>query len=117
MQALIPEWPEALDGIGSISTLRGGGVSSRPYDVRNGGGGLNLGALVGDRPQDVQHNRLLLRALLPAEPVWLNQVLGSRVFAAAAAARQPETPLADASVTDWPSKENNKQTADCLPVL
>jgi len=117
MQALIPEWAEALDGIGSISTLRGGGVSSRPYDDRNGGGGLNLGAHVGDRPQDVQHNRLLLRALLPAEPVWLNQVHGTRVIDAAAAARQPETPQADASVTDRPGVVCVVQTADCLPVL
>src|SRR3569623_1352817 len=100
MQVLTPEWAQAMDGIGALSTLRGGGVSGPPYDDGNGGGGLNLGMHVGDRPQDVRQNRLLLRALLPAEPVWLEQVHGTCVIDAAVAASEAhgaKLPQADAS--------------------
>lgn len=123
MQVLIPEWAQAMDGVGALSSLRVGGVSGPPYDDGNGGGGLNLGAHVGDRPQHVRQNRRLLRALLPAEPAWLEQVHGTRVIDAAAAASEAhgahEAPLpqADAGVANRPGVVCAVLTADCLPVL
>src|SRR3569623_757999 len=120
MQVLTPEWAQAMDGIGALSTLRGGGVSGPPYDDGNGGGGLNLGMHVGDRPQDVRLNRLLLRALLPAEPVWLEQVHGTCVIDAAVAASEAhgaKLPQADASVAHRSGVVCAVLTADCLPVL
>jgi len=120
MQVLTPEWAQAMDGIGALSTLRGGGVSGPPYDDGNGGGGLNLGMHVGDRPQDVRQNRLLLRALLPAEPVWLEQVHGTCVIDAAVAASEAhgaKLPQADASVAHRSGVVCAVLTADCLPVL
>ena len=62
MDLIIPEWA-APPNIGALSTLRRGGVSRAPFDDGAGGGGLNLGAHVGDRPEDVQQNRALLRAV------------------------------------------------------
>ena len=69
-----PAWPAPL-WVRSAFTLRGGGVSATPYDS------LNLGAHVGDAIEAVRENRRLVRERLglPAEPVWLQQVHGTRV--------------------------------------
>lgn len=116
MQILIPEWGQAINGIGAISTLRAGGMSGKPYDDGCGGGGMNLGAHVGDSEQAVRHNRNLLRAMLPDEPVWLAQVHGSTVIDAATA-NKTDTLQADGSFTNKPGVVCVVQTADCLPVL
>lgn len=75
LNGLLPEWP-APAGVRAAFTLRGGGVSSAPYDT------LNLGAHVGDDPASVRENRRRLREMLrlPTEPVWLEQVHGTAVF-------------------------------------
>jgi len=111
---LVPDWRGAPANIGALSTTRRGGVSRAPYDDGAGGGGLNLGAHVGDDPQAVLRNRALLRATLPAEPVWLNQVHGAEVTEGAAHAGAPS---ADAIVATTPGVVCAIQTADCLPVL
>jgi YfiH family protein len=115
---IIPEWdelpPEAAARIGALSTTRGGGVSHAPYDDGMGGGGLNLGMHVGDRPEDVLRNRALLRASLPGEPAWLTQVHGTTVLDAAKVADAPE---ADACIATDAGVVCAVQTADCLPVL
>ncbi|NDP60978.1 MAG: peptidoglycan editing factor PgeF [Oxalobacteraceae bacterium] len=98
----------------AISTTRGGGISLSPFDDGAQGGGLNLGAHVGDVAASVQHNRERLRALLPADPVWLAQVHGSDVLDAA---QVDGVPQADASVTDSSGVVCAILTADCLPVL
>ncbi len=77
---LAPDWPELPANVGALFTTRRGGVSVAPYDDGFGGGGLNLGVHVGDQPGSVAFNRDLLRAALPAEPAWLNQVHGTTVF-------------------------------------
>ena len=121
---LIPHWPELPGHVGACSTTRLGGVSAAPYDDGQGGGGLNLGVHVGDQPEHVLRNRELLRAQLPAEPFWLNQVhgtavaqAGSRVAATAATHAGHIPPDADASIAHHPGQVCAIMTADCLPVL
>jgi len=106
---ITPDWP-APEHVHAISTLRAGGVSEGPY------GSLNLAGHVGDRPESVTANRLLLRtaARLPAEPLWLEQVHGVDV------ARHPAAvvpPKADAAVAFQPGQVCAVLTADCLPVV
>lgn len=106
---ITPDWP-APGHVRVLSTLRAGGVSAGPY------ASLNLAAHVGDRPEAVRANRLLLReaAHLPAEPLWLEQVHGSAVV--------PHTGVvavvrADASVAFETNRVCAVLTADCLPVV
>jgi YfiH family protein len=114
MERIIPEWPHAPRNVRALSTLRGGGVSAAPYDDGAGGGGLNLGLHVGDREPDVMENRRLLRAVLPAEPVWLEQVHGTRVVDAGNVSGIPQ---ADAAIVAMKGTVCAVMTADCLPVL
>jgi YfiH family protein len=113
MGLIFPDW-EAPTNIGALVTQRQGGVSLAPYDDGNGGGGLNLGAYVGDRLQDLQQNRALLSTLLPAQPAWLKQVHGNTVLDAVAVS---DAPQADASVATEAGVVCAVTTADCLPVL
>ena len=103
-----PDWP-APANIRAASTLRGGGHSRGVFDS------LNLGAHVGDDPDAVRSNRQRLRQELsvPAEPVWLHQVHGSRVICAHA----PGDATGDAAVTDRAGTVCAVMTADCLPIL
>jgi YfiH family protein len=128
-------WP-APANIVALTTTRPGGVSVGPY------ASFNLGAHVGDRPEDVLRNRRLLQEYLclnqdatPAEdkhsavdflevhrpscqsePRWLNQVHGNSVVVIEP--KLPSTiPTADASYTRTPSQICAVLTADCLPVL
>ena len=105
-----PDWPVARH-VRVLSTLRAGGVSEGPY------ASLNLAAHVGDRPEAVAANRLLLReaARLPGEPLWLEQVHGNAVVRHAGAVAAP--PRADASVAFEPGRVCAVMTADCLPVV
>ena len=70
---IVPDWPVPVQ-VRALVTTRAGGVSTAPY------AGLNLGDHVGDDPACVAQNRAILRASLPAEPVWLKQVHGIKVF-------------------------------------
>jgi YfiH family protein len=106
---IAPDWP-APAHVRVLSTLRAGGVSVGPY------ASLNLAAHVGDRPDAVSANRLLLReaAHLPAEPLWLEQVHGIVVI------RHPGESVAvraDASVAFDSGRVCAVMTADCLPVV
>lgn len=105
-----PDWP-APPHVRVLSTLRGGGVSERPYSS------LNLAAHVGDRAEAVAANRLLLReaARLPAEPQWLEQVHGTAVVRHGGVL--PAPPCADAAVAFEPGRVCAVMTADCLPVV
>ena len=102
-----PDWP-VLAHVRALSTTRLGGCSSAPYDS------LNLGSHVGDEPARVAANRAALRAVLPDEPCWLNQVHGVEVADAAVCAGVPD---ADAAISRLPGKVCVVMTADCLPVL
>ena len=104
---LTPDWP-APPKVRALVTTRGGGVSAPPFEA------FNLGSHVGDAPQAVAVNRARLRALLPGEPCWLNQVHGLAVADADDARGVPE---ADAAVARQPGRVCAVLTADCLPVL
>ncbi|MES2739855.1 MAG: peptidoglycan editing factor PgeF [Pseudomonadota bacterium] len=140
---LTPVWPEAPANIGALATTRRGGVSVAPYDDGSGGGGLNLGVHVADRPEHVRQNRTRLQAWLPSAPVWLTQVHGDAVLeigavqagavhtgavqtgavqtgAADALDADPApalAPQADASFTRARGAVCAILTADCLPLL
>src|SRR5690606_12393319 len=67
----------------------------------------------GDDPAAVSENRRRLRAVLPAEPFWLDQVHGARVLDADV---PNDTLEADAAVTVTPGRVLAIMVADCLPV-
>jgi len=87
-----------------------GGVSTGDY------ASWNLGAHVGDDPAAVAENRRRLHALLPAEPLWLNQVHGVAV-ADADACGAGVVPTADAAITRATGRVLAVLSADCLPVV
>lgn len=107
---LTPNWP-APAGVRALTTLRGGGFSGQSYRS------LNLGGHVGDEPAAVAANRTRLIELadLPAEPVWLRQVHGTRVVELDV--ESVEGQKADAVVTSADDVVCAVLTADCLPVL
>ncbi len=102
-----PDWP-APKHVRALQTTRLGGVSIAPYDR------LNLGQHVGDAPLAVARNRMSLNTLLPSEPVWLEQVHGTRVANADMASCLPQ---ADACIARHRAAVCVVMTADCLPVL
>ena len=113
-QWIRPDWP-APAGVRALITTRAGGVSRGPYGAPpRDRDGMNIGLGSGDDSADVTKNRALLRAHLPADPRWLNQVHGAVVVEAA----QPEaTTTADASFTTAPNVVCVVSIADCMPVL
>ncbi|MBI1888092.1 MAG: peptidoglycan editing factor PgeF [Nitrosomonadales bacterium] len=104
---IIPDWP-APAGVKALQTTRQGGVSIATYDS------LNLGSHVGDNPLAVARNRMLLNTLLPSEPVWLEQIHGTRVVNAD---HTDCLPQADACIARQRAAVCVVMTADCLPVL
>ncbi len=92
----------------ALITTRAGGVSSGKF------ASLNLSARVGDDPTCVARNRAILRACLPVEPAWIEQVHGTAVIDAARATPGAE---ADGIVTQDTGPVCAVMTADCLPVL
>lgn len=106
---IVPDWP-APPNVHACVTTRNGGVSEGPF------ASLNLAAHVGDDPERVQENRMLLRAALgfESEPGWLNQVHGTRVVRAGSV---PAGAEADAALAESPRVVCSVLTADCLPVL
>lgn len=104
---IVPGWP-AASRVRALVTTRAGGVSSGPF------AGLNLSLRVGDDPDSVTRNRAILRACLPADPVWMKQVHGTAVADPGSAVADTE---ADAAVTRRPGRVCAVMTADCLPVL
>lgn len=102
------DWP-APAGIRTWQTLRDGGVSTGAWSS------MNLADHVDDATEAVARNReRLVRLLeLPSEPVWLEQVHGTRILNA----DQSEAGPADGAVTSEPGTVLAIMTADCLPVL
>ena len=109
VQGFSADWP-APAGIRTWQTTRAGGVSTGRYES------LNLAGHVGDDAVAVATNRARLRDLLelPAEPVWLEQVHGSRILAAD---RGSDGEPADGAVAVAAGTVLVIMTADCLPVL
>lgn len=111
MNSLIfPDWPQPKK-VSCCSTTRIGGVSSSPFDS------LNLGDHVGDEPMAVSENRYRLQALagLPQQPLWLEQVHGTKVLCLDGS--DIENKQADAVYTHQTGVVCAIMTADCLPVL
>ena len=104
---IYPDWP-APANVKALQTTRLGGASLAPYSS------LNLGLHVGDDPVRVNHNRMRLAPLMPSEPVWLEQVHGTVVANADAAACRV---VADACIARHRGAVCVVMTADCLPVL
>lgn len=92
-------------------TLRSGGVSAGCYSS------LNLALHVGDERSLVLQNRSIAvqRFSLPAEPVYVTQVHGTRVLTGEEAGA--DAPECDALVTGKLGLPLAIMTADCLPVL
>ncbi|MBN9123592.1 MAG: hypothetical protein BGO99_04765 [Nitrosospira sp. 56-18] len=106
---IMPQWP-APGNVRALFTTRNGGVGRDPYAT------FNLGDHVGDDPQIVSRNRLLLREILPSEPMWLKQVHGRRVLNA----DHDDCSIpchADASFSSRPGSVCAVMAADCLPIL
>lgn len=95
---LIPEWPAPRNVRAMVTT--------RAYG--------NLADHVGDDKSAVAARRAALRQHLPAEPLWLTQVHGSRCVAVEDA---PAGVEADASFARSANRVCAVLTADCLPVL
>ena len=107
---LIPDW-QAPAGVRALVTTRRGGCSAAPY------AGLNLATHVGDAPENVASNRRRLRLgilPLPADPLWLEQVHGTRVLEAEQYRAVAE---ADACIARAPGQVCAVLSADCLPLL
>lgn len=106
---LCPDWP-APPQIVAASTLRSGGHSCPPW------ASANFGTHVGDTPTAVAANRTALRQQLglASEPLWLNQVHGTRVVDAAQAQHNLD---ADGSFSRHVGASCVVMTADCLPLL
>ncbi|ALM81790.1 peptidoglycan editing factor PgeF [Bordetella sp. N] len=107
-----PAWP----GVRYFCTTRGGGIGRAPHDT------LNLGLRAGDDPDVVVENRRRLRAMLPAEPLWLRQVNGSEVLDADSRSDgggipTDAEPALDSAVTGQIGRVLAVMGADCLPVL
>ena len=108
---IFPDWP-APPGVKAFFTTRAGGVSIGAY------ASMNLGAHVGDSPQNVAENRRRLHEALPATPAWLNQVHGVNVILAEAVqGAHGDTVAADGAVTARAYMPCAVMVADCLPVL
>ena len=107
--------PDAGAGLPSrvrvVQTTRAGGASEPPYDA------LNLGLHVGDDPKRVRANRATLRIALPADPLWLRQVHGTRIVDADALPDGESPTAADGATVRAPGRVVAVMTADCLPVV
>jgi len=102
-----PSWP----GVGLRFTTRHGGVSEAPFDS------LNLGTHVGDDARSVAENRKRISAGLPASPLWLDQVHGTRVLDADPFESVGDVPpQADAAFTTRRDRVLAIMVADCLPI-
>ena len=108
LQIIIPDWPVSA-AVKALTTTRLGGVSSGRYRSNN------LATHVGDDIACVERNRnrLARSSQLPSEPVWLNQVHGTKILSLP----NVSVEAADASYTAYKGIVCAVLTADCLPVL
>ncbi|KNX36894.1 peptidoglycan editing factor PgeF [Luteipulveratus halotolerans] len=110
-------WQDRVESAGArverCFTDAAGGVSAAPFT------GLNLGAHVGDRAEDVERNRRLLAGALGLERdrlVFMNQVHGADVEVVNGPRSEQAQPY-DAVVTTEPDLGLVVLVADCTPVL
>jgi len=111
-QWIVPGW-DAPATVRALITTRAGGVSEGPFSAADSGG-MNVGLKSGDAIERVHANRARLRAVLPAEPRWLQQVHGAAV---ADVDEEGVVAAADAAISLMPGRVCVVSIADCLPVL
>lgn len=115
---ITPKW-DAPVGVKSIITTRLGGVSVASYDT------FNLGDHVGDAPELVMQNRLILEEYLPSKPFWLKQTHSNNVLwldhhPGLLNGKSLEDNLKmpyDACYTSQKNKVCVVMSADCIPIL
>lgn len=105
---LRPVWP-APPQVQALMTDRHGGVSQAPWDS------MNVGDHVGDSLQNTRVNRQLLRDVIGARPVFLNQVHG--VQSVLLDTSSENGTQADACISVASGVACTIMVADCLPVL
>ena len=105
--------------VGALMSTRRGGVSRAPFDSLNlRPAGLRADAA--DEPAAIHENQRRFASWLEgSQPVYLDQVHGSRVVRLTSADLAPNRPFhqADASVTTEHGIACTVLVADCLPVL
>jgi len=109
---LVPDWPTP-DNVRSLQTTR----QHAQGHSRGACASFNLGLHVNDDADAVFANRALLARQLPAEPMWLQQVHGVHVMAAAQRAHYQAPPVADGCIARQPEVVCAVLAADCIPVL
>ena len=107
---IVPDWP-APAGVRSLITTRNGGVSHGAF------ASLNLGDHVGDDPDAVAANRQRVIEATGVNPLWLEQVHGTRVVDVGDFSAVNQAPQADAAFSCKAQSACIAMTADCLPVL
>lgn len=95
----------------TLISTRAGGVSGGVF------ASLNLGAHVGDNPQNVAENRRRVEKTAGVPLLYLNQVHGTKVIDLADYSPADPPPEADAALTRSTQYACAVMTADCLPVL
>ena len=110
MFGLSATW-QSIQGVGTLSTTRDGGVSKPPFDS------LNLGLHVGDNNQDVLTNRAHVNSYISNPAVWLNQVHSADVIRVDEGFDFNQTLTGDALYTQLRNQPLAIMTADCLPIL
>lgn len=111
MNVITPDWPSPRQ-VNALTTCRYGGVSEANFSS------LNLAMHVGDDEKAVRKNRSLLgdEFHLPANPIWLQQVHGTKVVELSQCTDN-HLIQADASISRSNEFVSAVMTADCLPVL
>lgn len=110
---IVPAW-HGPARVRALLTTRNGGAAGIDFDA----GPAHPTA--DEAAGNVGECRRRLRALLPSDPVWLEQVHGCDVAvvdAAGAAAMRATPPRADAALTRSSDVVLSVRVADCLPVL
>ncbi len=114
---IVPDWPVAPRVHAFVTTRRPGPGAATPD--------LDLGPAHPHRAEAraraaIEESRRRVRAYLPGDPVWLEQVHGNQVAAVDAGTVEgfrSLPPVADAAVTRLPGVALAVRVADCLPVL
>ena len=106
------DWPAPASIVAGTTTRRAG-ASTGAF------ASMNIAAHVGDDPAHVADNRrrFITMCDLPGEPLWMNQVHGTRIIAAGELSLQHDIPEADAIVSGRCNDVCAIMTADCLPIL
>jgi purine-nucleoside/S-methyl-5'-thioadenosine phosphorylase / adenosine deaminase len=108
---IVPRWPAPRSVHAFFTTRNAGGERYGTFDV---GRNVNVTRTADDA---IVANRARARALLPADPMWLEQVHGIGVLDADAVDTEPVSPRADAAVARALDVVLAVRVADCLPVL